>query len=163
MLVNISEFSLVLVSYLSLSSSTVDEDSGVETICLMGAPVVNLAKPCCYTTDTLLLEAGGMMQQTSILAPLRVPHVYLCSIEIQQHNSFLQQLDIFMAGLHQVWLQPPVSCFLCWLDLIWPVTSFLTDFWPRYSCNGALYSCMASIFAWFVSLSPYSAIQMLLF
>lgn len=36
----------------SLSSSPVEDDSGG---CLMGAPFLNIAKPCCSTTRTFLL------------------------------------------------------------------------------------------------------------
>lgn len=45
----------------SLSSSKEDEDSGVEIINQMGAPVLNSAEPCCYTTGPFLIKAGVIM------------------------------------------------------------------------------------------------------
>lgn len=61
----------------------------------MGAPGLNLAKPCCYTAETLLLKAGGAMRQKSILTTLR--YFYGWATPVLAPASCL--------------------CFLCWLDL----------------------------------------------
>lgn len=87
------------------------------------ASVFNFAKPVLLHHKTLWL----------------LVHVLTCLIP--QCNTFLTAVRYI--ELHQVCSSLLTVSTAGWF---WSVTSFLTDFWPRYSCNGALYSCMASIF-----------------